>query len=65
MGVFGGAYIINRYTITASSLDYGMTMGLCGIFNNKQGDDFTMSNEAITANANTFADSWRYIFIFI
>jgi hypothetical protein len=65
MGDFGGAYIINRYTITASSLDYGMTMGLCGIFNNKQDDDFTMSNEAITANANTFADSWRYIFIFI
>jgi hypothetical protein len=65
MGVFRGAYIINRYTITASSLDYGMTMGLCGIFNNKQSDDFTMSNEAITANANTFADSWRYIFIFI
>ena len=65
MGVYRKAYIINYYTITASSLDYGITMGLCGIFNNKQGDDFTMSNEAITANANTFADSWRYIFIFI
>ena len=65
MGVYRGAYIINHYTITASSLDDGMTMGLCGIFNNKQGDDFTMSNERITANANTFAESWKYIFIFI
>ena len=63
MGALWGDYIINVYTITASSLDYGMTMGLCGIFNNKRGDDFTMSNGPITANANTFADSWRYIFI--
>ena len=59
MGVYREAYIINHYTITASNLDYGMTMGLCGIFNNKQGDDFRMSNGAITANASTFADSWR------
>ena len=65
MGVYRKAYIINYYTITASNLDYGITMGLCGIFNNKQGDDFTMSNGAITANTNTFADSWRYIFIFM
>ena len=63
MGVYRKAYIINYYTITASSLDDGMTMGLCGIFNNKQSDDFTMSNGEIAANANTFADSWRYIFI--
>jgi hypothetical protein len=63
MGALWGDYIINLYTITASSLDYGMTMGLCGIFNNKQSDDFTMSNGEIAANASTFADSWRYIFI--
>ena len=65
MGVYRGAYIINHYMITASNLDYGMTMGLCGIFNNKQSDDFTMSNGAITGNANSFADSWRYVFMFV
>ena len=64
MGVYWGAYIINQYTITASSLDFGMTMGLCGIFNNKQGDDFTMSNGTIADSANSLADSWRYSFMF-
>jgi len=37
----------------------GKVCGLCGNFDGNSGNEFRMSNGALTGSANTFGDSWR------
>lgn len=59
MGQVYHFYGINHFHLKGSTLDYGLTKGICGTYNGKTADDFLLQNGDQNSNANIFAESWR------
>lgn len=55
-------YGIHTFQIAASNLDTQKTTGLCGSFNGNPADDMIPRGESLNiGNAETFAESWRFV----
>jgi hypothetical protein len=52
-------FSIHGISIDASTLDWGMTKGLCGIFNNDPRDDFTPIRQFGPVDERRFGKSWK------